>query len=311
VGVLLNASLGTTTTQLTSSVNPSTVGQSVTFTATVTSAAFKQTPTGTVNFLDGTSSLGSSGLGSNGTASFSTASLSVGTHSITAKYSGDGNFLGSTSAVLSQVVQQPVVSLSPTSVTFPVELINTTSKAATVTLTNTGLGILNITNIAVSGPFGQTNTCGTSLNSGSSCTFSVTFTPTTIGTSNGSISITDNAPGSPQKITLKGTGTYVQLVPTSVNFGNQTVGTKSQIKKITLTNKGSVAVSITSITITGTNAGDFAEITNCGASVAAGGTCLIGVTFTPSATGVRSASVSIADNGGGSPQHVQLKGTGI
>ena len=311
VGVLLNASLGTTTTQLTSSVNPSTVGQSVTFTATVTSAAFKQTPTGTVNFLDGTSSLGSSGLGSNGTASFSTASLSVGTHSITAKYSGDGNFLGSTSAVLSQVVQQPVVSLSPTSLTFPIQVVNTTSKVEKVTLTNTGLGVLNITNIAVTGPFGQTNTCGTSLNSGSSCTFSVTFTPTTIGISNGSISITDNAPGSPQKITLKGTGTYVQLVPTSVNFGNQTVGTKSQIKKITLTNKGSVAVSITSITITGTNAGDFAEITNCGASVAAGGTCLIGVTFTPSATGVRSASVSIADNGGGSPQHVQLKGTGI
>ena len=415
VGVLMNASLGGTTTKLAASANPSTSGQSVTLTATVTSG-FKGTPTGTVSLFDGTTNLGTSTLDGSGAATLTTASLAVGTHSITAKYSGDGNFWTSTSSVLSQVVQgaiaqisptslafgnqtvgissasqsvavtnsgnipltlaanivgtnagdfsqtntcgssvaaggsctisvtfnptatgtraaalsitdnapnspqsvslggvgvTPKVRLSSTSLTFPTQVVLTTSKAGNVTLTNTGLGILNLTNIAVTGPFGQTNTCGTSLNPGGSCSFAVTFSPTTIGTLTGSVSITDNAPNSPHNISLNGTGTYIQLTPTTVNFANQAVGTKSLMKKVTITNKGSVAVSITGITITGTNAGDFAEINNCGASVAAGATCSIGVTFTPSATGARSASLSIADTGGGSPQQVHLNGTGI
>jgi hypothetical protein len=205
----------------------------------------------------------------------------------------------------------PTVQLTPKSLTFPTQLVLTTSKTGKVTLTNTGLGILNFTNIAVTGPFSQTNTCGTSLNPGGSCAFSVTFSPTTIGTLTGSISITDNAHNSAQSIALTGTGTSIQLTPTSVNFGNQAVGTKSLTKYISLSNKGSVLVSIAGITITGTNASDFAEINNCGTSVAAGAKCTLAVTFTPSATGARSASVSIGDNGGGSPQQVQLKGTGI
>jgi hypothetical protein len=98
------------------------------------------------------------------------------------------------------------------------------------------------------------------------------------------------------------------LTPTGVNFGNQAVGTKSLTKYITLSNKGSVAVSITSM---GTNLGDFAESNNCGTSVAAGAKCTIAVTFTPSVTGARSAILSINDNGGGSPQQVRLNGTGI
>jgi hypothetical protein len=145
---------------------------------------------------------------------------------------------------------------------------------------------------------------------GASCTFTVTFRPTTIGTLMGTVSITDNAANSPQTIALTGIGTYIQLSPTSLNFGNQPVGTKSLPKKITLSNKGSVAVSITGISITGTNAGDFAETNTCGTSVAAGASCFITVTFTPSATGKRSASVSVTDNGGGSPQKVGLAGTG-
>jgi hypothetical protein len=138
----------------------------------------------------------------------------------------------------------------------------------------------------------------------------VTFKPTTIGTLTGSISITDNAPLSPQKITLTGTGTAVQLTPANLNFGNQPVGTKSLAKKITLSNKSSSAVSITSISITGTNMGDFAQTNTCGTSVAAGASCFINVTFTPLAKSNRSASVNVNDNGGGSPQKVTLAGTG-
>ncbi len=204
----------------------------------------------------------------------------------------------------------PAVTLSPTSLTFPTQVVFTASKAQTVTLTNTGLGTLSITNISVSSPFSQTNTCGTSVAAGASCTLTLIFRPAKIGTQTGSLSITDNATASPQKLGLIGIGTYVQLAPTSLNFGNQPVGTKSASKKITLSNKGSVSVSIASIAVTGADKGDFAETNTCGKSVASGANCSITVSFTPSATGKRTASISVSDNGGGSPQAVGLTGTG-
>jgi hypothetical protein len=122
--------------------------------------------------------------------------------------------------------------------------------------------------------------------------------------------VTDNAPDSPQTVPLTGTGTYVQLVPTKLNFGSQPVGTRSLGKKITLTNKGNSAVNITGIAITGADAGDFAETNTCGKSVASGASCLIRVTFKPLAKGKRTGYVSVYDNGGGSPQQANLIGTG-
>ncbi len=297
-----------TTLALTSSVNPSGFGQSVTFTATIMPQYGGQA-SGTITFKDGATTLGSGAVSGNA-ASLTTSGLAVGTHSITAIYGGDSNFTGSTSPVLSQVVQGPAVSLSPAKLTFSTQVVFTTSKTQAVTLTNTGLGILNITKFTVTGPFSQTNTCGSTVNAGGSCTFTVTFKPKTIGTLTGSVSITDNASGSPQKITLTGVGTYIQLSPTSLMFGNQPVGTKSLPKKITLSNKGSVAVSITKISLTGANAGDFAQTNTCGKSVAAGASCSITVTFTPSAKRKRTASVSVSDNGGGSPQTASVSGTG-
>jgi len=204
----------------------------------------------------------------------------------------------------------PAVTLTPPSLTFPAQLIFTTSKAQTATLKNTGLGILKITGATITPPFKFTSNCTATLNPGASCTLSVTFTPTTIGNSSGSISITDNAPQSPQKLTLSGTGTAVQLAPSALNFGNHAVGTTSTRKLITLSNKGSVVLNLSSIVITGLNAGDFNQINNCATSVPAGGSCQIGVNFTPSATGSRSASLSVSDDGGGSPQTAALSGTG-
>ncbi len=204
----------------------------------------------------------------------------------------------------------PTVILSPLKLIFSNQVVFTTSASQTATLTNTGLGVLSISKISASGPFVQTNNCGTTLASGASCTFTVAFRPTTIGTINGSIVITDNGPKSTQTLALTGFGTYVSLAPTSLTFGNQTVGTKSLPKRVTLSNKGSVAVSITGISFTGTNASDFAETNTCGPSVAAGGSCFIQVTFTPSAKGNRTATLSVTDNGGASPQKASVAGTG-
>lgn len=106
VTVLLNTSSGfvlPTTTTMVSSSNPSAFGSSVTFTATVTGPG--GTPTGTVTFSDGSTTLGQSTL-ANGTASYSTTSLTIGSHSITASYSGDSGFTASVSTALSQSVQK-------------------------------------------------------------------------------------------------------------------------------------------------------------------------------------------------------------
>jgi len=108
-----------------------------------------------------------------------------------------------------------------------------------------------------------------------------------------------------------GLASTVQLSPTSLTFAGQTVGTTSASQSITLTNAGNTSLSISFISVTGTNASDFAQSNSCGASLVAGGNCKITATFTPSATGTRTASISITDNAAGSPQAVPLSGTGI
>jgi hypothetical protein len=204
----------------------------------------------------------------------------------------------------------PAVSLSPTSLKFGVTLVKNSSPPQNVTLTNTGNGSLSITSISTTGDFSQTNTCGSSVTAGASCTIIVTFKPTAPGTRTGTLSVTDNAPGSPQTVSLSGTGTVVKLSATSINFGSQKVGTTSPPVPVTLSNAGTTTLTISSIKIGGADPKDFAETNNCGSSLGAGKSCTIKMTFSPTATGMRTASVAITDNGGGSPQHVALSGTG-
>src|SRR5206468_3989059 len=79
---------------------------------------------------------------------------------------------------------------------------------------------------------------------------------------------------------------------------------------VTLSNSGNAAVSITTLTIIGTNPGDFAQTNNCGSSLAAGASCSINVTFTPAAVGTRTATLQVSDSAANSPQTASLTGTG-
>ncbi|HLW99911.1 MAG TPA: choice-of-anchor D domain-containing protein [Candidatus Acidoferrales bacterium] len=213
----------------------------------------------------------------------------------------------------------PIVGLSSSSLAFANQTLNTTSAAQTVTLTNTGNAVLNITSVGVtganSGDFAQTNTCGSSVaaNNGN-CTISVTFAPTATGVRTAAVTVIDDAAGSPHSINLSGTGAGIPAVTFSsagLTFASQTLNTASAAQTVTLSNTGSGALNITSIGVTGTNSGDFAQTNNCGSSVAAnGGNCNINVTFTPTATGTRTASVTITDDAAGSPHTIALSGTG-
>jgi hypothetical protein len=128
--VVNTATLAATTTTLASSLNPSPVGQSVTFTAAIAVPSGDTTaPTGSVSFMDGATSLGSGVLNGSAQAAYGTSTLSAGSHSITAVYAGDSNFAGSTSSVLTQVVGTPnfTLSLNPTTVTVTAGLTGNTT----------------------------------------------------------------------------------------------------------------------------------------------------------------------------------------
>jgi hypothetical protein len=106
------------------------------------------------------------------------------------------------------------LSLSPASLTFASQEVHTSSAAQTVTVTNSGTAAASVSSIAASGDFAQTNTCGTSIAAGASCSVSVTFTPTASGSRTGNVTITSNASNSPTTVALSGTGAS----PTSTNL---------------------------------------------------------------------------------------------
>jgi subtilase family serine protease len=212
----------------------------------------------------------------------------------------------------------PSVSLSTTSLGFSNQPVGTTSAASPLTVTNNGTAPLNFTSIAVTGDFAiaASGTCSTSapVAAGSNCVINATFTPTATGSRTGSLTLTDNASGSPQVVGLSGTGTApsVSLSTTSVSFGNQPVGTPSAASPVTVTNNGTGNLIISTVTISGAHANDFAKSadTCTGATVIPNNTCMVSVTFTPSLVGSESASLNFTDNASNSPQMVPLSGTG-
>ncbi len=209
--------------------------------------------------------------------------------------------------------------------TFPAQNVGTTSTPLPLTLKNTGNLALSFpaNAVTVTGNFAAASggTCDltASLSPGASCTLDVTFTPAAAGSLTGSLSFTSNSANTPSTVLLAGTGMGTNpppvpqaiLSPTSIAFGNQNTGSTSAAQTVTVSNPGNAALTITGIIVTGTNASDFTQTSNCGSSVAAGADCSISVTFTPDSAASFSATLSVADNGSGSPQTAALTGTGV
>jgi FG-GAP-like repeat len=192
---------------------------------------------------------------------------------------------------------------------FADQLVGTTSPAHPVTLGNYGTQTLQISSIVASPiVFSQTNNCASSIPPGGYCTIDVTFAPTQRGPRTGTVSITDNAPDSPQKVYLAGAGTVVALDPPSLSFACSLNGNRCPPppQPTTLTNTGSTALTISKITIAGQY---FSETNNCPARLDPNKACTITVEFNPKSFGALNGTVFVFDNGGGSPQQVALSGT--
>ncbi len=311
---------GSPTFTLTPSPNTVSITQGGSATSTITI-----TP---LNGFTGTVTLSASGLPSGVTAGFSpnpatatstltlTASSTAATGTVTVTITGTSGSLTNTttlSLTVNATVTGPTVTVTPASLSWGGIVVGATGGKKAVTLTNTGSSTLNISSIATSGDFGQTAStkpCGSTLAAGQSCKIEVTFTPTQVGSRTGTLTLTDNSPSNPQTVALSGTGTVqAMLTPATKTFPATKVGTSSLAKTFTLANKQSVA--LTGIAISAS--GDYSvnvSATTCSSSLGAKSTCTISVVFTPTQTGTRTGTLSVADSAVGSPQTSSLTGTG-
>ena len=220
---------------------------------------------------------------------------------------------GNCDAYIAKVSILEGFSLNPSGLVFPAQSLNTTSQTQTVTLTN-GDSPQTISSIVVSGvnasDFLETSTCpiGSPLSVGTTCTLAVSFTPSAPGIRKASIIITDSAPGSPHVLNLTGNTSTVTLSASSLTFGNQGVGTVSPIQSVTVTNSGTTPLNFSSIVASG----DFFESDTCTrTALQPASNCIIQVVFAPSAAIASIGTVTLNDNGSGSPQVITTTGTGI
>jgi len=243
------------------------------------------------------------------------------TASITLAY-GAGGSPQTISLTGTVVAPGPAAALTPASLTFAKQNVGVVSAPQVFSVTNTGSANLSIVLVASTNstefPISADGCSGATLTPNQQCVVAVKFSPILGGTRSGTVTVADNATGSPQIVTLTGTGygtPLASLTPATLSFGSQNLGTTSAALSATLSNPGTAVLSISSIAVTGADASEFTITANsCPASLAPHGSCTISATFTPAAAGSRGAAITVTDNannGTGSIQNVALNGTGV
>jgi hypothetical protein len=201
-------------------------------------------------------------------------------------------------------VPHPQITLSPTTLTFAPQVVNPTglaSPAQTITVKNSGNKAGNVGSISVTAPYSQTNNCPSSLAAGGSCTLEVTFTPNTVGSIHGALQV-----GS-LSASLSGTGLApVGFSPASLDFGTVAIPNTGAAQTVTLTNNQSISLAISSIAASG----DYSQANNCPASLAAGATCTLNVSFQPTLKGSITGAITVSSDASLAAQPVGLTGIG-
>jgi hypothetical protein len=222
-----------------------------------------------------------------------------------------------TATLTGMATPTPMATLSAVVLNFPSQQVGASSASQAVNLTNKGSGPLNISSVSIVGAqandFVLRNACVPSLAPGRSCTIFVTFKPVVAGALSATLSIVDNDTGSQQSVTLSGTATAVpapvaKLNAASLSFASQPVGGASAAQAVVISNTGTAPLTLSSVSIVGAQASDFALQDACVSSLAPGRSCALFVTFKPLTTGAISATLSIVDNATGSQQSVVLSG---
>ncbi len=201
--------------------------------------------------------------------------------------------------------------LSATSLSFGTVLVGANTSVPLL-ISNIGAAPVTFYSIAASGDYSATSgSCplaGGALAPATSCTAQIIFAPTIIGTRTGTASVTTSASTLPLTVALTGTGaqSHLQITPASLSFGAIALAAPASLT-LTLANTGTVA--ITGIALTAT--GDYAVTTPCAlATLTAGTSCSVTITFTPTTLGARPGTLTITSSDSSSPDAVPLTGTG-
>lgn len=212
--------------------------------------------------------------------------------------------------------------LTPLNLNFPSQTIGSKSAPQQITLINNGDQALQTISVQASTTdFAAADNCGATLAGHSSCAIQVTFLPTSIGTEDGTITVSDvianglTASPHTQNVSLTGTGVapagIASAAPLNVDFGYFAVGgTDPNIYGVTVTNSGTSTITGMQTAITG----DFATVpapqNPCGAALPAGTACNFGVSFSPSQVNARAGSLTVTGANLPTPLVVSLTGTG-
>jgi hypothetical protein len=208
-------------------------------------------------------------------------------------------------------VAAPGACVNPSSLFFVSEA-NKNSPAQVITLTNCGNAALDVSQVAVTGPFKQSNTCHAAVQPGLSCTVNVIFHGTARGIFPGTLSISDNAPITPLVLQMSGQAVapVVQFENNPLQVDDQLVGQTGLPDPELVFNQGDFELQISSVTIS-----DTADFTvnkkGCNAAVQPQNVCLITVTFHPTVSGPITATMTVTDNALDSPETVTVMGNGL
>jgi len=222
----------------------------------------------------------------------------------------------------------PVLTPSALSLTFPDTVTGQKSTSQAITLTSSGDQSVSFQSISVNGAnpgdFQENDNCISTvvLQPKHSCSVFVVYAPTSVGSSVATLNVMDSAVGNPQQYGLSGTGIAppapapaVTLNPAgSFNLAGTTpLGATAVAQNLAVSNTGTAPLHVTAIGVSGLNAGDFSVTgSNCLATaVAVGATCVIPVTFAPSAPGIRTTTLTLTDDAASSPQLVTINGTAV
>jgi len=199
------------------------------------------------------------------------------------------------------------VRLSASRLKWTPTALGVSSEAQTVEIRNEGKAAISIRRLDTVGDFSQENTCGTKLMPREGCVVTVRFRPTAAGSRDGTVSIYDSDATGVQQVFLTAAGSWLDVSPLTVNFADQATSGTSPPEAVILANRGTDAVQIAAVNVRG----DFViPSKTCGEKLTSGQSCRINVSFAPTASGVRTGTLSVETGAGALPQQVTLSGKG-
>ena len=261
---------------------------------------------------------GVNGSAQEGTATLQTSALAAGVNTVTAIYSGDAHYNPGASFAVSITITSTYLSsvVTPSTLVFPQTSVGSSSAAQSINFSNNGTGTISIGTVSISGPgassFSVSSDTCSQLLPVTACFLNVIFTPQSSGALTATLTINDNSLGGPHTVALTGNalpqGPFASLSALTLSFGNETVGTVSAPKTVTLTNIGNATMN--GIVFQFVNGSFVPGGNTCTGELSAGASCSLSMTFQPQSAAVQAGEIEEYDSSHSGSINVNMSGTG-